>query len=251
MPPMHLPPKEKLYATGAVIALAGGVSFVGISRMRPDAPLSIETISRETPPVDAPKDAPAPVETPKPEATEVVVDVAGAVKKRGIQHLAIGSRVDDAIKAAGGTTVDADLADLNLAAKLVDGDQVYIPTKVKEAASKAVPTPPVLSGKIASRYRGGEIKPTYSIRPLTVMPSTLGGKSGSDHAPKEKASGPVSLNTGSEAQLETLPGVGPATAQKILEYRQEHGGFSSVEEIQMVKGIGPKKFEKMKPFLKL
>lgn len=250
---MHLPPKEKLYATGAMIALAGGISFVGVSRMRPDAPLSIETISRETPPVDAPNgtDPPKPVETPKPEPTEVVVDVAGAVEKRGIQHLAVGARVDDAIKAAGGATADADLSDLNLAAKLVDGDQIYVPPKVKAATANRITAPPALGGKIVSRYRGGEIKPAYSIRPLTVMPPPLGGKPGTDHTPKAKANGPVSLNTGSEAQLETLPGVGPATAQKILEYRQEHGGFSSVEEIQAVRGIGPKKFEKMKPFLKL
>jgi competence protein ComEA len=250
---MHLPPKEKFYAYGAAAALAGGVSFVGISRMRPDAPLSIETISRDTPPVDAPKEraTPTPVETPKPAATEVVVDVSGAVKTRGVQHLPLGSRVDDAIKAAGGLKPDADLSEINLAAKLVDGDPVFIPSKAKVPPSSPASTPPTLDGKIAPRYRGGETKPTYSIRPLTVVPPTLGGKPGSEHAPKAKASGPVSLNTGSEAQLETLPGVGPATAQKILEYRQEHGGFSSIEEIQAIRGIGPKKFEKMKTFLKL
>jgi competence protein ComEA len=248
---MHLPPKEKLYATGAAIALAGGISFVGISRMRPDAPLSVETISRSTPPVDAPKTEPVITDSPKPEATEVVVDVSGAVKKRGIQRLPVGSRVDDAIKAAGGTTADADLDEINLAAKLVDGDPVFIPTKIKTKTTKGDVPPPSLTGKIADHYRGGEVKSTYSIRPLTVMPAPLGGKSGSEHPSKAKATGPVSLNTGSEAQLETLPGVGPATAQKIIDYRQEHGGFSSVEEIQSVKGIGPKKFEKMKPFLKL
>ena len=260
---MHLPGKQKINAFGAGILLLAGASYVGLRNAKPDAPMSVAPISGAVPPVETPSPkietpTPTPVEEPKPKG--VVVAMAGSVKVPGLLHLPLDARVDDAIKAAGGAKADADLETINLAAKLVDGDQVYVPPKKKDEPAKAVE-----AEKVVPRYRGGAVSPHYS--PLAVpMPPTLSGSlpGGSlsigkisvqaahgRGAPKAKATGPVSLNTGSEAQLETLPGVGPSTAQKILDYRQEHGGFSSVEEITAVKGIGPKKFDKMKPFLKL
>ena len=251
---VHLPAKQKFAAYGAGIALLFGASFVGTKALRPDAPLSVAPISGETRTPDAPPrtEAPAPVEKPQPAPTEVVVAMAGAVKTPGLLHLDPDTRVGDAIKRAGGAKPDADLEAINLAAKAVDGDQIYVPRKKAAEPERAAE-----AERVVPKYRGGEIAPHYA--PLTPdVPATLQGELPSEGSPsssprsaaKKKASGPVSLSTASLAQLETLPGVGPATAQKILDYRMEHGGFSSIDEIQAVKGIGPKKFEKMKPFLK-
>ena len=249
---MHLGGRQKIATFAAGIAMMGGVGFVGAQWARPSAPLSVEPISGNVPPVDAaPKGAesavaePTPVESSKPK--EVVVAMAGAVKKGGLYRLPLDSRIDDAIRAAGGAKADADLEAINLAAKAVDGDQIYVPHKKAEEPAKAEETT-----KVAEKYRGGAVRNDYAARPVEpVMPLPLGGSVGALRVSKAKATGPVSLNTGSEAQMETLPGVGPATAAKILEYRQQHGGFASVEEIQAVSGIGPKKFAQMKPFLKL
>ena len=236
--------------------MLGGASYVGLRQVRPDAPLSVAPISGSVAPVDAPpKGAILTPNDPKPETPkEVVVAMAGAVRTPGLLHLPLDSRIDDAIRRAGGAKPDADLETINLAAKAVDGDQIYVPHKKAAEPEKAAETE-----RVAPKYRGGEVSPHYA--PLAPpMPPTLGGSvgggalglqtAGGHGAAKKKASGPVSLSTGSLAELQTLPGVGPATAQKILDYRMEHGGFSSIDEIQAVKGIGPKKFEKMKPFLK-
>ena len=259
---MHLTGKHKINALGAGILLLGGMSYVGLRSLRSEASMSVAPLAAPSPaPADstvppAVKDRPAettalpPTEAPK----QVVVAMAGAVKTPGLLHLPLDARVDDAIKRAGGAKADADLETINLAAKLVDGDQVFVPAKKKEEPARVAE-----AERVAPKYRGGAVSPHYA--PVVPdMPATIGGAlpAGSlsvqpahARAAKAKTSGPVSLNTGSEAQFETLPGVGPATAQKILDYRMEHGGFSSVEEITAVKGIGPKKFEKMKPFLKL
>ena len=268
-PAVHLPPKQKTATIGAGILMLAGLSYVGTRGARPDAPMSVVPISSNASPVvnapvDAkaveastptPTEAPKPLEMPKPDAPkEVVVALVGAVKVPGLLHMPPDARVDDAVKRAGGAKPDADLEGINLAAKLVDGDQVYVPHRKAAEPEKAAET-----AKVATRYRGGEVSPHYApLAPAmppplegSPLPSAVGTVAGHEpRAAKAKASGPVSLNTGSLAQLETLPGVGPATAQKILDYRQEHGGFGSVDEIQAVKGIGPKKFEKMRAFLK-
>ena len=248
-----MPAKQRFAAYGAFVAMLAGASFVGTKTLRPDAPLSVAPIAGDATAPDAPprEEVEAkPVEKPEPTPTEVVVAMAGAVKTPGLLHLEPGTRVGDAIKRAGGAKAEADLEAINLAAKAVDGDQIYVPRKKTEEPAKAVEV-----AKIAPKYLGGEISPHYA--PLTLeAPTSLPGalptevSAPSRTSAKKKASGPVSLSTGSLAELQTLPGVGPATAQKILDYRMEHGGFSSIDEIQAVKGIGPKKFEKMRAFLK-
>ena len=133
-------------------------------------------------------------------APGVIVDVEGAVRRPGLVHLPSGSRVADAVWRAGGTTRLADRAAVNLAAPVSDGQQVLVPRRGPGGGVAAAP------------------------------PSRSGGSS---------ASGPVSLSSATAEQLDSLPGVGPVTAQKIVDYRTEHGSFHSVDELDAIPGIGP------------
>lgn len=145
-----------------------------------------------------------------------VVHVAGAVAAPGIVELPAGARVAQAIEAAGGATGDAELAAVNLARPVTDGEQVYVP-RVGEAA------------------------------PGTAAGLVTGGTAGADGAPAGEGDAEVvDLNTADQARLETLPGVGPAIAQRILDWRAEHGGFHSVDELLEVSGIGPATLERLR-----
>jgi competence protein ComEA len=138
----------------------------------------------------------------------LVVHVAGAVRDPGVYRLRAGARVDDAVARAGGATRRADLGGLNLAAELEDGRQVLVP----------------------ERARGGG-----------------GGGAVAGAAVPEPAPGqPLNLNTATLEQLDTLSGIGPLTAQKILEYREELGGFGSVEELGEIPGIGDKRLASLR-----
>ncbi|MEZ0327317.1 MAG: helix-hairpin-helix domain-containing protein [Fimbriimonas sp.] len=170
-------------------------------------------------------------------SNEVLVHVIGAVKNPGLVRLQPNARVMDAIEKAGGATSDAQLDLINLAAKVEDGVQLEVPGKSARLNPRPLTTrsstprrfPRELPGSIDS----GSV-PSLGVRPIEVDPP-----SSSESGPV--ASGLVSLNTASKAELDTLPGVGPSTADKIIQYREEHGGFTSVDELLAVKGIGPKK----------
>jgi competence protein ComEA len=140
-------------------------------------------------------------------AGAVVVHVAGAVVAPGLYRLAGGTRVADAIDAAGGAATDADPDVLNLAARVADGDRVYVPRK-------------------------GEAPPAGSA---------------SGAAPSGVAAGPLDLNTATAEQLDALPGVGPATAEAILELRKQRGRFRSVDELLDVRGIGESRLTALRP----
>jgi competence protein ComEA len=142
-------------------------------------------------------------------AARSVVHVVGAVREPGVYRLAAGQRVENAIERAGGVTPGADLQAINLAAKVADGQQVVVPRRSSSS-------PPASAAAAASAGPGGE------------------------------SSGPVNLNSATVEQLDTLDGVGPATAQKILEYRTAHGGFSSIDDLAQIPGIGPKRLEALR-----
>ncbi len=135
----------------------------------------------------------------------VVVHVAGAVRRPGLYELEPGSRIDDAIREAGGPTRRAELMLVNLAEELVDGQQVVVPTHASGGA------PPLTN--------------------VTVPPVDPG---------------PVRLNVATFEMLDALPGVGPVTAQKILDYRDEHGPYTSVDELDAIPGIGPARLEQLR-----
>ena len=145
-------------------------------------------------------------ETPVASA-RLVVHVAGAVRRPGLYRLKEGSRVADAVARAGGATAKADTAAVNLAAPLADGIQVVVPSRVAGVAGAAA------TGQAGAGTAAG-------VR--------------------------VSLSSASLAELDALPGVGPVTAQKILDYRAAHGGFSSVDDLDSIPGIGPARLEQLR-----
>ena len=174
-----------------VLALSGRLVLAGAE----DAPL---------PPARAALSA-----TPAPPRT-VVVHVVGAVRRPGLYELAEGSRVDEAIRKAGGPKPKAALELVNLAAPIADGQQILVPAREDVTASPFAPDP-------------AQSLPTAKVH----------------------------LNTATLEQLDALPGIGPVTAQKILDYRTEHGSFQSVDELDAVSGIGPARLEQLKPLVEL
>lgn len=147
----------------------------------------------------------SPAAPPTTTPDRVVVHVAGAVRTPGVYSLDGAARVDDAVRAAGGPVGDADLDGLNLAALLVDGQRVYVPVT-------------------------GEVDPAS-------VPDGVPAATGGAGAP----TGPIDVNRATASELETLPGVGPATAAAIVDDRERNGPFASVDDLDRVSGIGPAK----------
>ena len=143
-----------------------------------------------------------------------MVHVVGQVRRPGVVVLAVGARVRDAVTKAGGARSDADLGALNLARPLVDGEQLRVPRPGEAPA----PTDAASGGSGA----GG------------TGSNGVGGTGGA-----------VNLNTANQAVLEELPGVGPVLAQRIIDWRNEHGRFTSVDELAEVSGIGEKMFAQL------
>ncbi|GAV22029.1 helix-hairpin-helix domain-containing protein [Carboxydothermus pertinax] len=147
-------------------------------------------------------------------SSKVVVQVAGAVYKPGVYSLEEGSRVKDALEKAQGMLPSADDSSINLAAKVTDGQKIYIP------------------------FRGENQAPSAPVNNAFGKPS-----------PMPNQSNKVNINTATLEELDKLPGVGPATAAKIIEYREQNGPFTTIEDIKKVKGIGDKKFESLKDYI--
>jgi competence protein ComEA len=151
-----------------------------------------------------------------------VVYVTGAVKKPGVYNVPVDSRTYVALNAAGGFTDKADPAAVNLAALLQDGVQINFPAKGESRAQPAV------SGSGA-------------VQPQSAQPAAKAAASA------QSAAGTlVNINTATAAELETISGVGPKTAEAIIQYRTAHGGFARIEDLLQIKGIGPKKYDAIK-----
>jgi competence protein ComEA len=142
--------------------------------------------------------------------TDVVVDVAGAVSDPGVYRLPAGSRVEDALQRAGGATARAQVESVNRAARLTDGQQIVIPEKAESAVG-------VAAGSTA-----------------------VGG------APTAESMAPISVGTATIEDLDTIEGIGPVTAQKIVDFRDQHGGLSSVDQLDEIDGIGPATMEALR-----
>ena len=222
--------KLALYVLIGLCVIGVSYSHIASSRSRS----SEEIVLRENGPeqgvqVEAADSDRPPTLSELRNAGKVVCHVTGCVKKPGVYTLQNGQRVVDAIHAAGGPKSDADLQTLNLAARVEDGSRIELPS-VQETRQR-------LAGALLSHVPKGSSTGRRSTSPTGKLV-----------APGE---GVVHINSAAAEELQRLPGVGPATAEKIIEYRRTSGGFSRPEQIMDVKGIGPKKYEKMRPFVAL
>jgi competence protein ComEA len=177
--------------------------------------------------------------------TTLLVHVAGRVRKPGVYRLSAGARVQDAVKKAGGPLPDADANQLNLAAYAEDGTRIEVPRRAGIAAIPALTEPvPSTATKFlpheTRRSRVSPATPKAPLKPTRVLSATKTTRN---------LAAPVNINRASADELQTLPGIGPAIAQRIIDYRTENGAFRSIENLDDVKGIGEKKLEKLKPYV--
>ncbi|MGP3923101.1 helix-hairpin-helix domain-containing protein [Streptomyces sp. 8N616] len=227
-----------LAALAVVLVLAGGVAAYHFWTGRPQ---TVRAPAAEPPPGHSGGHAPAsgamaPSPSPGPApgapaagggAHRIVVDVAGKVRRPGIHELPAGSRVADALEAAGGVRPGTDTRALNRARILNDGEQIVV----------GVPPPAAAPGADAGAGGGGA--GAASAAGAAGTPGAAGASSGA-------AAGPVSLNAATAEQLDALPGVGPVLAQHILDYREQNGGFTSVDQLREVNGIGDRRFAELR-----
>jgi competence protein ComEA len=170
-------------------------------------------------------------QTPTPQPTQIAVYVCGDVRHPGVYTFIASARVTDGIARAGGALPDADLEQLNLAAPLSDAMKIDVPKK-------------------------GQIVQVGSLDSLSLSSGTQGSRRhsyghGGGSRGKLQPGQTLNINTASESELIALPGVGPGLARRIVEYRATNGPFQSVDDLQNVSGIGPSKFERMAPYIRL
>lgn len=208
----------KLFLGLAAVGLVMGGVFLFWPKQPPQAPETVisqlEMVDQETSPKEDTR-LPSSSQQRSEEKTDssqekIMVDVKGAVRQAGVYELPVGSRVYDAVQKAGGMTDEANSQSVNLAQKLEDESIVYVAKNGEEVA-------PVASASAGAT--GGE---------------------------KQSKDGKVNLNTATEAELQTISGIGQKRAQDIIAYREEKGKFQSVDELKNVSGIGQKTLEKLK-----
>lgn len=227
MPDLDRPQLAMLVALGLAICVLGARYVIGQAgdRVQPDGAGGGAAAGA----VDARDDARATRESAEAQGAirvgsadggRVIVHVAGAVHRPGVYRLASGSRVDDALRRAGGPRRRADLAALNLAARLEDGRQVLVPER-----------PPATGSTAAGGSRSAATAATPPV------PGAAG------------TAAPVNLNTATLEQLDGLDGIGPGLAKRILDYRTANGGFNRVEELAQVPGIGPMRLATLTPLV--
>jgi len=184
----------------------------------------------------------------------VYVQIAGHVKHPGVYQLPFNSRVFQAISKAGGLLPDAETENINLADWVKDGSQIIVPAKSTSAAplketakNDSAPETPSL-GLDPMTIETAPAESTFTQKTQSATRKTATAKAPKSTS-KQPPKSPVDLNRATSEDLQQLPGVGPAMAERILQYRKENQGFASVDDLNNVRGIGPKKFEKIKPFV--
>ena len=159
----------------------------------------------------------------------IIIHITGAIQNPGIVKLLTGSRIADAINSAGGFTDDADISSINLAFKLDDGQKIYIPRIGENDLISSVDNSYISSNSGTSIVSADNYSSLNSIN-----------SSNSDL---------ININSATQTELETIPGVGPSTALNIIQYRNQNGYFTSIDEIKNVNGIGDAKFENIKNYI--
>jgi len=238
--------KEQRLVVWVLVGLSLAAIGVGVARRQFTRPGKVEFVhagggSQAVPGEEVPQIPQRPFRsgTETDRAGQILVHVAGHVKKPGLYAFRPGDRIATALKAAGGASGDADLDAINLAAKVEDGMQIYVPSK-KESRSAASPRAfRAITKSATPGPLGARITPEMWQQAGQTTKLSVPGQ------------GTVNINTAGPAELQRLPGVGPSTAQKIIDHRATNGPFRAPEELMDVKGIGPKKFEKMRPFVRI
>ncbi len=240
--PRHALPTDMTISEGESASKASGSSGDG------------ETVS---PPVEMESPIPERLmdteQAPPPTAPEIAVAIAGEVNAPGFYRMPADSRVQELITKARGVTGFADMSDINIAAKLVDGTTLTIPGEPKresaqgslilrKAVTAADVNPPCYT---RSGWRAAQSAPDTVGTPETVTPATAEPVSPSSG---KGGDGLIDLNTATREELDTLPGIGPKTADKIIEYRKE-APFTSVDDLNNVSGIGEKKIDALRKFI--
>ncbi len=188
-------------AVAAIVVIGWWLGRPSLARPVEDGIPYVSTVADD--PTDGPHTGRDLADPPSTEPAVLVVHVAGAVQRPGIVSLESGDRVVDAVEAAGGARPEADLNQLNLAALVVDGQQIRVPVEGEVLAAPLV-SPPI-------------------------------------GAPGSTAAGPTNVNQATASELEELPGIGPSLAAAIVSWREEHGRFSAIDDLTEVPGIGPAK----------
>jgi competence protein ComEA len=226
---------------GAAAALVAGyfLPHHQVLQAGPNPPSPAPTIPTQLLAASADPDGVTPTASPAQPTSalkQIVVYVCGAVRKPGVYRLQAGLRVADGIARAGGAGSDADLEQLNLAEPLTDGMKLSVPRKEESLLRTATAMQSSSSVQITPRGR-------HQARG--------GHRSGGRSTQKLQPGQTLNVNTATEAELESLPGVGPSLARRIVEYRQANGPFQTADDLQNVSGIGPSKFDKMADFIRL
>lgn len=243
-------PREQLVVGFIGVAVLVG-SATAIWLNREPAPEPVTAVEPAAPAVEEAQPAdPAPSTAPAPAPAEphtIVVSVQGAVASPGVYTMDSDDRVNDLLMRAGGPTASAEMDDINLAARLIDGSTLTIPESsapivrdgvvtLRRTSTEKVPNPPqyTLSGWVEADVASGEAPAVVPAADVHVVSK-----------PSPAAGSLVDLNRASVEQLQDLPGIGPVLAQSIVDYRS-NAPFTTVEQLQNVRGIGPKRFESLR-----
>ena len=188
-------------------------------------------------------------ETPKEDTNKIIVHVSGAVNKEGIVELEENSRISDAINKAEGLKENADTKNINLAFKffkLKDGMKIYIPT-IEETAKEIAKE----NGQNANYHENDNLNQNMIDETSKYIISSSGAaqEEQTNGSSEQKKNEKININTATQTELETLPGIGPATSLKIVNYRKENGKFKNIEDIKEVSGIGDAKYENIKDLI--
>ena len=212
--------RKWLFAAAGVICLLA--AFVVLASFR--GSFGLDTARSETITVSRPGQGSVSGTQAAGDSTNWVIYVTGAVMRPGVYELPQGSRVNEAVKSAGGFSVHADPEGINLAAKLADGVHVKVPERVNEA-----------SGNSSQPVQPGNFPTSSQASQILQSPGS--------------AKALIDLNKASHAELCTLPGIGPKLAQSIIDYRESNGPFGTIEDVCQVGGIGTKKMESIREFV--
>jgi len=210
----------------AVVLAAGGAAALRAFHPTPPPALSVDSSPGSLSPQSA-----KPPQNARAQGTRIVVYVAGEVRRGGIYELPPSARAADALRAAGGATQNADLVAVNLAQPLADGDEVAVPAL---GAEPATPRKPGSHQKHHKKKRHRKRAPALSDTDNPDAPSAV-----------------VNLNTADESELETLPGVGPELAERIVAFRERAGPYASSDDLLDVAGMTQGKLDALAPYVEV